>query len=268
MALFDMQEQGFLLLRGVFGPGLLADVRNYLYELVDYAENDYEDPFERYYLRHRADQGVLYDLYQRHPIFYEFVRNKTILSCLAEVMGQNIFMYENSLVYKPRGRKNGVPFHQDFVSRNNEPTKYIAWMAIDDVTKESGALKVIPGSHKSGFRTWYRVKGETHHDRVKTDGLNMDGIEHIEMAAGDVLIFNQLVVHGSDEAHTDSMRFVYRVSYQGFDEIYTPRGTPIVVHGGGASELKRMYSVGRGPVGYKKLSRHFLRKIGRKLARL
>ncbi|MEY3234305.1 MAG: hypothetical protein RL230_1576, partial [Pseudomonadota bacterium] len=33
--------------------------------------------------------------------------------------------------------------------------KFIAWMALDDVKIENGAMKVIPGSHKLGFLPWF-----------------------------------------------------------------------------------------------------------------
>ncbi|HZR35833.1 MAG TPA: phytanoyl-CoA dioxygenase family protein [Nevskia sp.] len=262
---FDFEKDGFIVLRGVFSEQVLAPMRVLLADLIAYADHNYDDPFDRYYLRHRADQGVLYDLYQRHPEFTEMAKNPLILDALEVVLGRDILLYENSLVYKPKGKKNGVPFHQDFISRSDEPLKFIAWMAIDRVTKTGGALKVIPGSHRNGFLPWFRVKGETHHDRVDASGLDLSKVHHVELEPGDVLIFNQLVVHGSDEAHTESMRLVYRVSYQSFDEIFVPRGAPIVVRGGGADSLSRRFNKPFVPQ-RKSLLRRALNRLGRSLA--
>lgn len=229
---FSFEKDGFVILRKVFNENELSSIRDTLQRIVSYAENGLEDPFDKYYLRHRADQGVLYDLFQRHPEFDRMARNERILDAVAEAAGPDIFLYENSVVYKPKGKQNGVPFHQDFISRVNEPVKYIAWMAVDRVTRDSGALKVVPGSHKKGFLSWHRVKGETHHDRIDESELDLTGLMHVELEPGDVLIFNQLVVHGSDTMNTDSLRLVYRVSYQGFDEVFVPRGSPVVMRGG------------------------------------
>lgn len=264
----DFDKDGFVVLRNVFPSDLLEHMRAILLEIVPYADKNLDDPFNRYYLRHRPDQGVLYDLYQRHPEFGEMARNSAILDVLAEKLGDDIFLYENSVVYKPKSRQNGVPFHQDFISRPNEPAKFIAWMAIDRVTKESGALKVVPGSHRNGFLPWHRVKGETHHDRINPEALDLQGVTHVELEPGDVLIFNQLVVHGSDEMHTDSLRLVYRVSYQSFDEIFVPRGSPIVVRGGRPSTLATRFPGPYVPPGRKPLLRRAINKIGRKLAEL
>jgi phytanoyl-CoA hydroxylase len=265
---FDLQRDGFTVLRRVFDESALAPVRALLTSIAQYADENLEDPFTSYYLGHRADQGVLYDLYQRHPEFAVLARNPTILSALATVLGDDFFLYENSVVYKPKGRGNGVPFHQDFISRPDEPVKFIAWMAIDRVTKASGALKVIPASHKHGFLKWHRVKGETHHDRLNPDQIDTSKVHYVELEPGDVLIFNQLVVHGSDEMHTDSLRLVYRVSYQSFDQIYTPRATPLVVHGGLPKALRQRFPRKRNAIPAKPLWRRGLNFVGRVLSRM
>jgi phytanoyl-CoA hydroxylase len=263
---FDFERDGFIVLRNVFGPATLENIRSSLIEIVRHAERGLEDPFLPWYLRHRPDQGVLYDLFQRHPEFQDLARHPRILDALETVLGPDIFLYENSVVYKPKGRQNGVPYHQDFISRPNEPVKFVAWMAIDPVTREAGALKVLPGSHRGGFRPWYRVKGETHHDRVDAATLDLSGQMHIELEPGDVLVFNQLVVHGSDEMHTDSLRLVYRASYQGFEEIFVPRGAPVVLRGGRPDSLARRWPQPQPQPGCKPFAIRALNFLGRKLA--
>ena len=263
---FDFERDGFTILRGVYSEEVLAPVRKLLTETIEYAERGLEDPFTRYYLNHRADQGVLYDLYQRHPEMGDMARNPVILDALVPALGPDILLYENSLVYKPKGKKNGVPFHQDFISRPDEPLKVVAWMALDKVTKTGGALKVIPGSHKNGFLDFYRVHGETHHDRIDASKLDLSTVMHVELEPGDVLIFHQLIVHGSDEAHTDSLRLVYRVSYQGFDEIYVPRGAPLIMRGGGPAALGKRFPQPYSPPQKKSLIRRALNKFGRLLS--
>jgi len=263
---FTLEEDGFVILRNVFSREFLDARRRILESLISYAEKNYYDEFERYYLRHRADQGVLYDLFQRHPEFDEMVRNPIILEALTEVLGEDITLYENSLVYKPKGKRNGVPWHQDFVSRPEETRKFIAWCAIDDVTRDTGALKVVPGSHKLGFLPWHRVEGETHHDRINLTGVDTSAAIHVELSPGDVLIFNQLLVHCSDEMSTDELRLVFRASFQSFDEIYSPRATPIVVHGGSARSLARRFNSPRQKERPKPVFVRALNKIDRSLA--
>lgn len=236
-----LSDQGYVILRSVIPADAMVAARELTDRIIAYAEQNLEDPFTKYYLGHRADQGCLYDLYQRHPEFQPLAQLPGVLDALETVLGPDIFLYENCLVYKPRGKRNGVPWHQDFISRPDEPRKYIAWMAIDNVTRENGAMKVIPGSHLNGFLPWHRVKGETHHDRVKPELIDESKAIYAELNAGDVLIFNQLLLHSSDQVNSPSPRRAFRVSYQGFDKVYTPRGTPIVLRGGSPESLQQRF---------------------------
>ena len=260
-----LEDTGFTVLQGVVGEVQLAELRELSGAIVNYSEKSLTDPFERYYLRHRSDQGVLYDLFQRHPEFQSVAKLTAVLELLTGVLGEDIFLYENSLVYKPPGRNNAVPWHQDFISRPGEPQKYIAWIALDDVRVANGALKAIPGSHHLGYLPWHRVEGETHHDRLKLEQLDLSTASHVEMQAGDVLVFNAKLVHGSDECHSEQPRRAYRVSYQGFDRLETPRGTPIVVHGGRPEAMAARYPAARKE---KSAWRKFLNKVGKRLARV
>ena len=238
----SLSDNGYTILKNVFSEDALAGIRDLTQRVTQYAERGLEDPFSKYYLRHRADQGVLYDLYHRHPAFRVFAENHRILDALETALGPDIYLYENSLIYKPPGKHNGVPWHQDFISRPDEPVKYIVWMALDRATRANGCVKVIPGSHKSGFLPWHRVEGETHHDRVNPECVDESKAMYVELDAGDVLIFNQLLLHSSDEVDTDQPRRAYRVSYQGLDTVFTPRSTPIVLRGGEPESLASRYN--------------------------
>lgn len=261
----NLQENGFSIIPQVTSSEKLLEIRELTEEIVEYAEKQLEDPFDRYYLRHRSDQGVLFDLFQRHPEFQDLAKNKVVMETLAGALGDDIFLYENSLVYKPSGRANAVPWHQDFISRPHEPKKFIVWIAIDDVTIENGALKAIPGSHKNGYLPWFRVKGETHHDRVKEEYTQGRQSEYLEVMAGDALIFDAMLLHSSDECHSELPRRAYRISYQGFESIRPPRGAPVVVNGGRPSALSKKY---HQPMVKKALWKIFLNKAGKRLSRV
>lgn len=237
----SIKENGFTIVDSVVPQQTLERLRSLTAEICEYADLGLEDPFQKYYLRHRADQGVLYDLFQRHPEFQEITKSKEILDILEHFVGPDIFLYENSLVYKPKDSDNAVPWHQDFINRADEPHKFIAWYALDDVRVANGAMQVIPGSHKNGFLPWHHVPGETHHTRLNLDGVDVETAVPVEVKAGSVLIFDQLLVHGSKKINSTEDRRAFRASYQGFDQVFTPRGTPIVLRGGSPNSLQNRY---------------------------
>lgn len=224
-------NQGFVIHSEVFSEKELLPLRSLTERIAGKDYSEWQDPFEKYYMQHRTDQGTLYDLYQRHPEYRHLIDNAKVLDLLEEVMGPDILLYENSLVYKPRGKRNEVPWHQDFMNRTDEPEKLIVWIALDDVTIENGALKILPGTHKLGFQDWYRVKGETHHTRLKLDNVDTSNYEYAEMKAGDVLIFHHLVIHGSDRVSSNKPRRALRFSVQSLEDVFSPRATPIVLRG-------------------------------------
>jgi phytanoyl-CoA hydroxylase len=271
---YNFNDHGFVILKSVFDENTLAKMREFTDKIIADGEKDLEDPFSLYYMRHRTDQGALYDLFQRHPEYQELARNETILDELAKVIGEDIFLYENSLVYKPKGKNNEVPWHQDFINRPTEPIKFIAWIALDDVMIDNGAMKVIPGSHKKGFLPWYTVPGETHHTRLNLDGIQLEDYVFAELSAGDVLIFNQLLLHSSERIVSDKPRRAYRISYQGFEQIFTPRSTPIVLRGGTPESIRTRYNQSYvkppapAPARRKNLLVRLINKVGYRLQRI
>ena len=259
-----VDRDGFIVLKNAIPHELVHEARELTKEIIDYFEDDHhKDPFKNHLHRHRVDNGALYDLYFRHPEFQKLASHSNVVGALKEIIGENLFMYENTLVYKPKGKNNEVPWHQDFMDRKDEPTKYVIWVALDDVTVENGALKFIPGSHKNGFLPWFKVKGETHHTRLKLDGVDLDSYEHGIMNAGDVLIFHHLVIHGSDRVSVNQPRRAYRFSAQGFSEIYSPRCVPVVLSGGRPSS----YINSKPKTNNKPVYKRLINSLGKKMAK-
>ena len=79
---FLLKEDGAQILRGVFSKEETQNLKKLVSAIVEYADQGLEDPFERYYMGHISDQGVLYDLFQRHPEFQDFAKNPRILDAL------------------------------------------------------------------------------------------------------------------------------------------------------------------------------------------
>ncbi|SHJ99425.1 phytanoyl-CoA hydroxylase [Reichenbachiella agariperforans] len=257
-------NDGFVILKNVVSTDLIEQAKDLTEDIIDYFDHTDTDPFDQFFMNHRVDQGTLYDLYFRHPEFQQLATHKGVIGALREIVGEDFFLYENSLVYKPKGKKNAVPWHQDFMNRTDEPSKFIIWVALDDVTIANGALKFIPGSHKNGFLPYFQVKGETHHTRLKLDGVDLDNYIHGEMEAGDVLIFHHLVIHSSDLVDVDEPRRAYRFSVQGFKQLFSPRCVPVVLSGG----RPKAYKNASPRIINKSLLKKFINKVGNRLSNI
>jgi phytanoyl-CoA hydroxylase len=233
------RDEGYVIVRDAIEPQLLATSREVAAGLIAWASRNGPDRLSDHYLPHRPDQGALYDVYQRHPHFVALARHPKVIEAIRQVYADSFFLYENSLLFKPRGSENEVPWHQDFMSRPHEPFKIIAWMALDDVDVDNGAVRVVPGTHRRGYLSFRRKRGETHHTRADLDGIDLSRAVDAEMRAGDVLLFHCALLHGSRRIDSPRPRRAYRAAYQNLDLAWTPRGTPLVVSLATPEDLSR-----------------------------
>ena len=234
----NLVHDGFTVIKNPFPHLYLDKVRNWLdVQLSVLADSRFYSPHFEYGLRDMPTFGILYDLWQRYPLVRDFASHPSIYQSLLPVIGEDIFLYENSFLFKTPNTLDHVPWHQDFMNRPDEPLKYIAFISVDSLRHDQGALKVIPGSHKNGFYPYRVNSGQAAHTGIPEDryeDLQLDQAVYIDQDPGDILIFNQLLVHSLDKITSGNSCPCrsFRFSYQGFDQMYSPRLSPISIFGG------------------------------------
>ncbi|MBK17445.1 MAG: hypothetical protein CMM52_01220 [Rhodospirillaceae bacterium] len=132
----------------------------------------------------------------------DLARHPQIAGALQDAIGPNVILMFCAVWSKHPGGSKFVSWHQDGAynpfDKNNGAT---AWIALTDSTPDTGCVKMIPGTHKSGF---------LHHDeRYDADNLvsrgqtvaDVDETKAIDLAmrAGQFSIHHEMVVHGSGE---------------------------------------------------------------------
>lgn len=105
----------------------------------------------------------------------------------------NVQLHHNKLFIKPPENGSPFPLHQDwpFFPHAND-SLVAAIVHLDDAPEEKGCLRVVPGSHRSGRQDHI---GEPHWNLAATN-LDDEAIT-LPAAAGDVLFFSCLTIHGS-----------------------------------------------------------------------
>lgn len=226
------REDGYVVLKGALPQEYCQEVAEYLTDVVakiaDY-EGEQRDVTDAWYLTHRLDNGVLYDVYQRFPKTRCVAEHRAIVEFLDSYFSKSVYLYVSSYLYKPSDRENRVAWHQDFLSRPQESEKILAWVSLDHASAQNGCLEVIPGSHKRGFRRWYTVKGETHHDRIQLDQDEELRKRYVETEPGDIVLFSNYLIHSSAQNSSDLPRRALRFVYKQLDDNALPRGSIIMV---------------------------------------
>lgn len=130
------------------------------------------------------------------PASLELLGSREVLGIAQSLAGPDFVPTYESMVVKAAGDGAPVPWHQDAVHERKHRLFNID-VYLDDSRSGAGALHVIPGSQVR--RTDACALAETH-------GWQLPEAIEVELQAGDVLVHDDMVVHGSPPASGNALR--------------------------------------------------------------
>lgn len=106
-----------------------------------------------------------------------------------------------------------VPAHQDWPSTLGSLNGLTCWIPLVDLyDKDLGPLEISESSHLLG-----NLQSEDHGVPILTSEINLD-FKPIFMGIGDILFFNNFVVHKSGDNVTDKIRLTLHFRYDDYSE--------------------------------------------------
>ena len=218
-ALTDFAQDGVVCIRSAI------DLR-WLDKLRDATERGLRTS-ENYFRRHT--------LWQDEPIFEKFCfesQAPKLASQLLQTRKLNL-LYDQIFVKEP-GSGTATPWHNDqpyWPVRGSRVAT--VWVALDAITKESGAMEFIKGSHR--WNRWFQpflsaTDGGV--DTVYERSIEFEPLPdfdahraqlHIlcfDMQPGDAIVFHALTVHGARANVAQRRRRGYAIRYTGDDVTY------------------------------------------------
>jgi ectoine hydroxylase-related dioxygenase (phytanoyl-CoA dioxygenase family) len=175
-AVDELQQKGFVVLKGLVGRHELAAIRAELTPYLTgrlFGRNDFEG--------FRSER--VYALLAKAPTVAALVEHPAVLELVDAILQPNYLLSANLAINVHPG-ETAQDFHADdgycHMARPREPMGVSAIWAIDDFTDDNGATEVIPLSH-----TWGDV-------RPAPDDPN---IERIAMPAGSAVVFMGTLLH-------------------------------------------------------------------------
>ena len=175
-----------------------------------------DDPLDRI----RKVSGVArYD-----PFFRALARDKNIVELMRGVLGNNIRFFGDECQLKPARYGSAHAWHQDAPYFHHDPMPVATlWIAVDDATRENGCIEVVPGLHKQGIierrnadQSWF-----------EEEELDTSQAVYATLKAGDALVFDILLPHGSGPNQTPARRRSVIYRYANADDL-TPEMEAIV----------------------------------------
>jgi len=144
--------------------------------------------------------------HHHHRWAYDLATHPTLLDNIAAVIGPDIVLWAMACWYKEPRTGKRVPWHQDAHYWPMSPTTTAsAWIALSPTSRANGCLRIIPGSHTA--RHEHRpVDPAANWFAQGADGIDETHAVDVEMHPGDVAIFDEGILHGSEANLSDQPR--------------------------------------------------------------
>jgi hypothetical protein len=198
VAQFD--RDGFLVLKGRIDPELLGRLRSASERWMADGIDRGAEPGGDWLFADRPTGRVMWRVDYIHgkgePASLELLGSRAVLGIAESLAGPDFVPTYESMVMKTQGDGAPVPWHQDAVHARRHRLFNVD-VYLDDSRAGAGALHVVPGSQVR--RTDACALAETH-------GWALPGAIEVEMEAGDVLVHDDMIVHGSPPTSGAALR--------------------------------------------------------------
>ncbi|MCS5618480.1 MAG: phytanoyl-CoA dioxygenase family protein [Myxococcota bacterium] len=230
------EDQGFLVVRGLFNP---ADLAPWSERFLDIVEERIPPAKDMTVMRDvMVVKGVvdpespsaaiakIQDFHNDEVLFDGYAKHPSLLDWVEGFIGPDIKSIHNMLINKPPGVDGRHPLHQDLLYFPFRPAdKVVAtWTALEPCNKENGCLVVVPGTHKGELFKHVNMNWE--HQNMGyfgADGVGAhEGRVHLEMDPGDTVFFHPLLLHGSGINKSQGFRRAISCHYASAECTYLP----------------------------------------------
>jgi len=164
--------------------------------------------------------------HERDPIFLETLKLPKFLHRLQQLLGTTVIMptvHHNCIMTKEPDYSSDTGWHQDIrYWRFAERDLVTIWLALGDEYPENGSLKVIPGSHRRTYSPEQFDEGLFFRTDLPENQELLSNVEHLSLAAGDVLFFHCRTFHAASRNYTDVPKYSAVFTFRGSENAPLP----------------------------------------------
>ena len=205
------REHGYVHARGVFEVGEVEEMRAAIERILEHVAGSEHD--ENHVWSSEREALVLkgfHNLQYHHGAFTRAVVHPRLVALLTELLGPNVQLHHTKMLVKPPEQGASFSMHQDYPYFPHERhTVLAASVHLDDADEGNGCLRVVPGTHLLG-----PLEAQGPSNVVDPLEYPLERGTPVPAAAGDVVLFNYLTVHGSGPNRSSRTRrnvlFQYR----------------------------------------------------------
>jgi len=214
-----LEKEGYIVIKGVFSKEEVDEIKqeyeSHWLELLSQGRirQRMKRPYESLYPRVR-------DHHLKSSIVLKHILAPKVVDIAEEIIGEEALVVSTSYYFKGPGM-SGMPIHQDNSALGVYPgTSLSVWISLDDSDVENGGLVFAPGTHKLELLP-PKVISKDIKFQFTDEGQEVevpDGyrLVHVSAQAGDLVIFNGNIIHGSGPNETkDRFRRALLVHFGG-----------------------------------------------------
>ena len=180
-----------------------------------------------------ADQRVCYirkvaGFTHAHEPLTSLARQPAMLGLLERMAGEPVKLFQDMCLIKPPGGREKA-WHQDHAYFNValETQIFGAWIAMHDSTRENGCMCVLAGAHRDGPRVHFHRRDW----QICDEDIVGQGPTAVPMRAGDLLLFDGKLPHGTPQNNTDKHRWAAQFHYIPLSAIETDDEARMAIFG-------------------------------------
>jgi ectoine hydroxylase-related dioxygenase (phytanoyl-CoA dioxygenase family) len=226
-----LRRDGYLYLRGLLPADAVAQVRTDFVRTLETvgwiapeATVDHPVPTELA-VGEGVDNTDYFPAYielQRLQRFHELGHHPALVGVLRAIFGEPLLVHPRkiaraSLPHHP----DHTPPHQDYRLIQGSVDTMTVWVPLGDCPRSLGGLRVLEGSHTDGLRAVEPARGAGAM-RVVDVTDDAPGWRTADFAAGDVLVFTSLTVHGALRNDEDCLRLSADYRFQPLHDTVLP----------------------------------------------
>lgn len=158
-------------------------------------------------------------LVAQSQVLADFARHPSLQALCAALLGSDVRLYWDQLVYKKPDTEAEFPWHQDNGYTYLEPQQYLTcWIALNDATPENGCPWIVPGLHREGTlaHRWTDLGFQCFEDHPQAQVL--------PVTAGSIAVFSSLTPHRTGPNLTATTRKSYILQYATDGALMHPHG--------------------------------------------
>ena len=193
----DFNERGFVKGLKIFERQEITAIRKYFDELL---------------AKVSAEGGDSYSISSAHLRYgrvFDILTEPRIVACVKDLLGDDIIGWGSHFFCKmPRDGK-AVAWHQDASYWPLSPSKTVTvWLAVDAADAGNACMRFIAGSHWKGHLTYRPSTPDEHNvlNQTVEDAESYGEQVTDELAAGEISIHSDLLLHGSEANNSDRRR--------------------------------------------------------------